>query len=141
MLLIVVLEGREKTMCDLRFWLLRELGVEAPATARAVQFRGALLLGIVGLNDGFFVTCLFLCFIVLLIVVLEGREKTICDLRFWLLRELGVEAPATARSAKFRRALLVGIVGLNDGFFCHMFASVVYCVADCCAGGQSENHV
>ena len=40
MLLIVVLEGREKTMCDLRFWLLRGLGVEAPATARAVEFRG-----------------------------------------------------------------------------------------------------
>ena len=77
----------------------------------------------------------------LLIVVLEGREKTMCDLRFWLLRELGVEAPATARAVKFHGALLVGIVGLNDGFFCHMSVSVVYCVADCCAGGQSENHV
>ena len=39
-------------------------------------------------------------------------------------------------------ALLVGIVGLNDGFFCHMSASVLYCVAGCCcAGGQRENHV
>ena len=79
--------------------------------------------------------------IVLLIVVLEGREETMCDLRLWLLRGLGVEAPATARAVEFRGALLVGIVGLNDGFFCHMSASVVYCVADCCAGGQRENHV
>ena len=55
MLLIVVLEGREKTMCDLRFWLLRGLGVEAPATARAeFHFRGALLVGIVGLSYIFF---------------------------------------------------------------------------------------
>ena len=77
----------------------------------------------------------------LLIVVLEGREKTMCDLRFWLLRGLGVEAPATSRAVQFRRALLVGIVGLNDGFFCHMSTSVVFCVADCCAGGQRENHV
>ena len=91
-LLIVVLEGREKTMCDLRFWLLRGLGVEAPATSRAVHFCGALLVGIVGLNDDFFVTCLLLWCIALLIVVLEGREKTMCDSRFWLLRELGVEA-------------------------------------------------
>ena len=53
---------------------------------------GALLVGIVGLNDGFFVTCLLLWCIVLRIVVLEGREKTMCDLRLWLLRELGVEA-------------------------------------------------
>ena len=83
----------------------------------------------------FFVTCLFLWCIVLLIVVLEGRAKTMCDLRFWLLRELGVEAPATARAVKFRGALLLGIVGLNDGFFCRMSVSVVYCVADCCAGG------
>ena len=37
--------------------------------------------------------------------------------------------------------LLVGIVGLNDGFVCHMSASVVYCVEDYCAGGQRENHV
>jgi hypothetical protein len=61
-LLIVVLEGGEKTLCDLRFWLLRGLGVEAPATARAeFHFRGALLVGIVGLNDGFFfVICLLL---------------------------------------------------------------------------------
>ena len=64
-----------------------------------------------------------------------------CDSRLWLLRGLGVEAPATARAVKFSGALLVGIVGLNDGFFCHMSVSVVYCVADCCAGGQSENHV
>ena len=48
-----------------------------------------------------------------------------CDLRLWLLRGLCVEAPATARAAEFRGALLVGIVGLNDGFFCHMSASVV----------------
>jgi hypothetical protein len=26
---VFVLEGREKTMCDSRLWLLRELGVEA----------------------------------------------------------------------------------------------------------------
>ena len=89
----------------------------------------------------FFVTCLFLWCIVLLIVVLEGREKTMCDLRFWLLRGLGVEAPATSRAVHFYGALLVGIVGLNDVFFCHMSASVVYCVADGCAGGQRENHV
>ena len=38
------------------------------------------------------VTRLLLWHIVLLIVVLEGSEKTMCDLRFWLLRELGVEA-------------------------------------------------
>ena len=88
-----------------------------------------------------FVTCLLLWCIVLLIVVLEGREKTMCDLRFWLLRELGVEAQATSRAVHFRGALLVGIVGLNDGFVCHMSASVVYCVADCCARGQRENHV
>ena len=75
------------------------------------------------------------------VVVLEGREKTMCDLRLWLLRGLGVEAPATARAVEFRGALLVGIVGLNDGFFCHMSASVVYCVAYCCAGGQRGNHV
>ena len=74
-------------------------------------------------------------------VVLEGREKTMCDSRFCLLRGLGVEAPAAARAVQFRRALLVGIVGLNDVFFCHMSVSVVYCIADCCAGGQSENHV
>ena len=79
-----------------------ELGVEAPATARAVHFCGALLVGIVGLNDGFFVTCLLLWCIVLLIVVLEGREETMCDLRLWLLRGLGVEAPATARAVEFR---------------------------------------
>jgi hypothetical protein len=77
-LLIVVLEGREKTMCDSRFWLLRELGAEAPATARAVEFRGALLVGIVGLNDGFFVTCLLLWCIVLLIAVLEGCRSPPC---------------------------------------------------------------
>jgi hypothetical protein len=53
----------------------------------------------------------------------------------------GCGSPAAARAAQFRRALLVGIVGLNDGFFCHMSASVVYCVADCCARGQRENHV
>jgi hypothetical protein len=40
----------------------------------------------------FFVTCLLLWCIVLLMVVLESREKTMCDSRFWLLRELGVEA-------------------------------------------------
>jgi hypothetical protein len=40
----------------------------------------------------FLVTCLLLWHIVLLIVVLEASEKTMCDLRFWLLRELGVEA-------------------------------------------------
>ena len=67
------------------------------------------------MTDLFF-TCLLLWCIVLLIVVLEGREKTMCDLRFWLLRELGVEAPATARAVHFCRALLVGIVGLNDGY-------------------------
>ena len=71
----------------------------------------------------------------LLIVVLEGREKTMCDSWLWLLRGLGVEAPVTARAVQFRGALLLGIVGLNDGFFCHMSVSVVYCVADCCAGG------
>ena len=65
----------------------------------------------------FFVTCLLLWCIVLLIVVLEGREKTMCDLRFWLLRGLGVEAPATSRAVKFLVALLLGIVGLDDGFF------------------------
>ena len=64
-----------------------------------------------------------------------------CDSRLWLLRELGVEAPATSRAVHFCGALLVGIVGLNDVFFRHMSASVVYCVADCCAGGQRENHV
>ena len=90
----------------------------------------------------FFVTCLFLWCIVLLIVVLEGREKTMCDSRLWLLRGLVVEAPASSREEfHFRGALLVGIVGLNDVFFRHMSASVVYCVADCCAGGQRENHV
>ena len=89
----------------------------------------------------FFVTCLLLWCIVLLIVVLEGREKTTYDLRFWLLRGLGVEAPATARSVHFRGALLVGIGGLNDVFFCHMSASVVNFVADCCAGGQRGHHV
>ena len=77
----------------------------------------------------------------LLIVVMKGREKTMCDLRFWLLRGLGVDAPATARAVHFCGALLVGIIGLNDGFFCHMSVSVVNCVADCCAGGQRENHV
>ena len=64
----------------------------------------------------------------LLIVVLEGREKTMCDLRFWLLRGLGVEAPATSRAVHFCGALLLGIVGLNDVFFRHMSASVVYSV-------------
>ena len=64
-----------------------------------------------------------------------------CDSRFWLLRELGVEAQHQLEAVQFRRALLVGIVGLNDGFFCHMSASVVYCVADRCAGGQREAHV
>ena len=39
----------------------------------------------------FFVTCLVLWCFVLLIVVPEGREKTMCDSRFWLLRVLGVE--------------------------------------------------
>jgi hypothetical protein len=29
---------------------------------------------------------------VLLIVVLEGRDKTMCDSWFWLLRRLGLEA-------------------------------------------------
>ena len=52
----------------------------------------------------------------LLIVVVEGRKKTVCDSRFWLLRGLGVEAPAVARAVQFRRAVLVGIVGLNDGY-------------------------
>ena len=45
-----------------------------------------------GVVTDFLVTCLLLWFIVLLIVVLEGSEKTMCDSRFWLLRELGVEA-------------------------------------------------
>ena len=77
----------------------------------------------------------------LLIVVLEGREKTMCDLRFWLLRELGVEAPATAKSGQFIGALLVGVVGLHDGFFCRMSVSVVFCVADCCSGVPGEHLV
>ena len=53
----------------------------------------------------------------------------------------GCGSPAAAPAVQFRRALLVGIVGLNDGFFCHMSSFVVFCVADCCAGGQRENHV
>ena len=65
-------------------------GSLAPATV--VRFRRALLVGIVGLNDGVLFTWLLLWCIVLLIVVLEGSEKTMCDSRFWLLRELGVEA-------------------------------------------------
>ena len=50
-------------------------------------------------------------------------------------------SPAAATVVRFRRALLVGIVGLNDGFFGHTSASVVYCVAGRCARGQRENHV
>ena len=79
-----------------------------------------------------------------------------CDLRFWLLRGLGVEAPATARAEfHFRGALLVGIVGLSYIFFLFAFlivvcyvgfwfvlsAAVLYCVVCCLSGGQRENHV
>ena len=53
------------------------------------------------MTDVFF-TCLLLWCIVLRIVVLEGREETMCDLRLWLLRGLDVEAPATARAVEFR---------------------------------------
>ena len=56
----------------------------------------------------FFVTCLLLWCIVLLIVVLEGREKTMCDLRFWLLRELGVEEPTNSQGSQVPR----GVVGV-----------------------------
>ena len=87
------------------------------------------------LTENILVCLVVFCCNLLKVFVLEGREKTMCDLRFWLLRGLGVEAPATARAVHFCGALLVGIIGLNDGFFCHMSVSVVYCVADCCAGG------
>ena len=33
------------------------------------------------------------------------------------------------------------VVGLNGDLVCHMSGSVVYCVADCCAGGQRGSHV
>ena len=49
----------------------------------------------------FFVTCLPLCCFVLLIVVLEGREKTMCDSRFCWLRELGVEAQLQLQQFSF----------------------------------------
>ena len=49
----------------------------------------------------FFVTCLFLWCFVLLIVVLEGGEKTMCDSSLWLLRELGVEAQLQLQQFSF----------------------------------------
>ena len=49
----------------------------------------------------FFVTCLPLWCFVLLIVVLEGREKTMCDSWFWLLRELDVEAQLQLQQFSF----------------------------------------
>jgi hypothetical protein len=47
------------------------------------------------------VTCLLLWCIVLLIVVLEGGEKTMCDSRSWLLRVLGVEAQQQLQQFSF----------------------------------------
>jgi hypothetical protein len=78
---------------------------------------------------------------VLLIVVLEGREKTMCDSRFWLLRVLGVEGQLQLQQFSSLGRCCGENVGLNMGIFVVGCCSVVYCVADCCAGGQRENHV
>jgi hypothetical protein len=60
-------EGREKTMCDSRFWLLRGLVLEAQQQLQYFLFPGALLVGIVGLNDGYLFFVLFLIVVLVLI--------------------------------------------------------------------------
>ena len=89
----------------------------------------------------FFVTCLLLWCIVLRVVVLEGREKTMCDLRLWLLRGLGVEAPATAMSFCCFEVVLVGRFCIFLGFgvagmlliiveLCHVRCSCAFFLAN-----------
>ena len=44
------------------------------------------------LTENILVCLVVFCCNLLKVFVLEGREKTMCDSRLWLLRELGVEA-------------------------------------------------
>ena len=84
----------------------------------------------------FFVTCLLLWCIVLLIVVLEGREETMCDLRLWLLRGLGLKAPATARAVELRNVSFCCFEIVLVGRFCILLgfgvASMLLIILELC---------
>jgi hypothetical protein len=64
-----------------------------------------------------------------------------CDSRLWLLRVLGVEGQLQLQQFSFAERCWWELLYCMTDFFVTCLVFLVFCVADCCVGGQRENHV